>query len=853
MERIITKKQLVGQSTREDNNVTKVARWNAMNQTGDLDYNKYGIKDGIGLVPVSEMFVDNFVLKTIAASYQFLGQSYTKMGSVTKKIYEICEVANLKPVSCKGIATKEIKHVLQKDKLLPYVQDRDLKQEAELKAKGEKITFFWVEFKVACANIPYEQVMTYIRSEHYRSCNLFLKDIDCSIDTAGSFKKSEVVEHMTRNGFRLAGSEESQPRTIVDNDHKVGKNCLTFMETVGTFNIRAKFYNKMVQMLECKGVRCSPGQHWKDWVQQSDTRLARARDAARERGLTRAEVTIYCCEGIPELDQPTKVPTDDQISDILSGLLTYIPDHMVYSTPYVDTWKAYCEVMLHSLIIVDKDRNLALLVYTYNEVSRLVSGTFVRDWENNSHWCMSRLTLGEKLPIDIIDISENVENSTFTLKGNRYFKTAKMGEDRALTTRLVKSYAIFSHYCTDPKLDMNSKKKHNEELLQKAGLVPNDACHPVLAWNKANGASKSEVDLIHMGDSDVRVTDMVEIENVNQKKLNQEAYLERIRKTMKELQEKARQRYEKHTKLCLIKRLLSEPKERPCKIPLGTYDVVAIKQCPVRSILVLYMFGCHKSCFPTADVAQKITDTLDSLGPEQKVSLQHKGFDFLTFLDKPMAKLTFEKHTYTQTKHVVVHCSITFSPEIEMDIKNDCVEPTNIPETHIQHDDDAEQLPNLNQLEVGEYRNLPNLAVLPRDSIHTVISKCHLLHRNKQKLVVKLEDGNVYQAGRYLEQNEVLLSKDCKLKIGKIRTDVSSRNRYVLCTVAKKDDWAKLLTFEELPTLSMEEGREEIRVKDVATVEHKGKKRKLIRTDEDVIYRLKRTKFADTVIPNTMI
>ena len=58
----------------------------------------------------------------------------------------------------------------------------------------------------------------------------------------------------------------------------------------------------MVQMLECKGVRESIGQHWKDWVSQEGTRLAKARDAADSRGPTRAEVTFFCQNRIPNVE-----------------------------------------------------------------------------------------------------------------------------------------------------------------------------------------------------------------------------------------------------------------------------------------------------------------------------------------------------------------------------------------------------------------------------------------------------------------------------------------------------------------------------------------------------------------------
>ena len=53
--------------------------------------------------------------------------------------------------------------------------------------------------------------------------------------------------------------------------------------------LNKKIYNKFVQMLECKSVRNSVGCHWKDWVCQTGTRLANARDKAKTRGLTRAE------------------------------------------------------------------------------------------------------------------------------------------------------------------------------------------------------------------------------------------------------------------------------------------------------------------------------------------------------------------------------------------------------------------------------------------------------------------------------------------------------------------------------------------------------------------------------------
>ena len=52
-------------------------------------------------------------------------------------------------------------------------------------------------------------------------------------------------------------------------------------------------------MLESRSVRETVGQQWKDWVCQKDTRLANARDLAKGRGLTRAEVTFYSRDTVP--------------------------------------------------------------------------------------------------------------------------------------------------------------------------------------------------------------------------------------------------------------------------------------------------------------------------------------------------------------------------------------------------------------------------------------------------------------------------------------------------------------------------------------------------------------------------
>ena len=158
------------------------------------------------------------------------------------------------------------------------------------------------------------------------------------MDYSGSFDKDEVIHHLTTiKGLRMQGCATDADRTILDNTDQVGNNCLTYMETVQGVTTRCKSYNKMVQMLESKSVRETVGQHWKDWVCQKNTRLAKAQDLAKDRGLTRAEVTFYCADN---------VPSDSLMEDTLKRITQYVSPSLVYSTPFAETWRAYLHAML---------------------------------------------------------------------------------------------------------------------------------------------------------------------------------------------------------------------------------------------------------------------------------------------------------------------------------------------------------------------------------------------------------------------------------------------------------------------------------------------------------------------------
>ena len=260
--------ELVGFTKSKTAVVESLIRSNAINCTGNTNYNTDGVKDGIGFQQVTEKFVDSFLLRVLVPDYNIKEGKNIFIGSQNKTIRELLNAHGLEKCKVKAVAFTKLKDVPYTEMLnrMPF---RNMEKLAG--------SYYFQEYKIACPNVEYTIVMGFIRNASYNTIGMFLKDIDITIDYAGSFNKYEVIEHLTCNeGFREEGVYEDADRVIVNNDAMVGKNCLTFMESIDGFTTRQKIYNKMVQMLECKSVRSTVGCHWKDWVCQKDTRLANA-------------------------------------------------------------------------------------------------------------------------------------------------------------------------------------------------------------------------------------------------------------------------------------------------------------------------------------------------------------------------------------------------------------------------------------------------------------------------------------------------------------------------------------------------------------------------------------------------
>tara|TARA_B110000902_G_scaffold262643_1_gene339923 strand:- start:280 stop:3522 length:3243 start_codon:yes stop_codon:yes gene_type:complete len=417
----------------------RIAKTNIANETGDLDWNAGAEPLGSHFEPIDCFengkvgFCDNFVLMCIVPDYQITivedpekpkkdnrSQKYTQLGSRCIKIRSILDdhgIAYTDVGPARLYDTSKVRQTMPNHadavrlpKTINATTVPDLDSTKKVK------TWFKQLIIIHTPNNDMQAVNDLIRSGEFARWGLYLNDFDVTIDLKGSFNKEELIQHMLKqHGWgmeKTVNKKFFKDKTILNNTHKVGKNCLTWMVSVPmdghTFNVRLKFYLKLVQEFEKQKVRSECGHHIDDWIEMGDTRLARARDASESTGLTRCEATIYFNDASKPIDNAhlflPAAATD--VEKVCLGAVSHAPPELLKRTPHHLMVKNWSSNLKHTLIVADTWYNSALIVYAKNEVTDTIAGTHVANWSRRSRYILQRLTLAEH-PVDLILVSRS--------------------------------------------------------------------------------------------------------------------------------------------------------------------------------------------------------------------------------------------------------------------------------------------------------------------------------------------------------------------------------------------------------------------------------------------------------------
>ena len=527
----------------------------------------------------------------------------------------------------------------------------------------------------------------------------------------------------------------------------------------------------------------------------------------------------------------------------LKRIIQYVDASVVYTTPYACVWNAYCDSLVHSLVVVDRTQDTALIVYSYNELTQNISGQYISKWSEREMWSLANLTLNGNLPIDLIDVLRVSKtgrgNERLQLSGARYFKLMSDGTNN-FTTRLVSHNGVFTSF--------NGTERSNADLVKKAGLQAHVNCSPYLAHVKANLQSKvrAEFKMAQELNIVVPIKQTYNNENslkdaarqINEDRLQIEMELEEKRKQLKALE-----MYTEH---------YSNYEVLPLRdLKQGTYSIMALKKITTRYgdkfILIVEIDESSKVCYSNKYLEERIREHLRD---ETLAYITDPKRGFIVLYNKPLATLTIKGWGWTEQRHVIVYCSLSWTSTS----KNDSL--IKHTENTLQDIKNAEE--KLNKVTTYSVESLPaipirvpykalnNLAELPIGSVHDVSGIGYAKHYGKDKLVVQLDNGVSYQAGEFLETCKDSLVNGCKIIIEKCRVD-SSKRKYVLCKIVEKDDWSGYVDYKSVPMLSSK--NKDAKVLDVKTVTHNSQKRKLVLLEDGNVYEIKKSKLEDHVSP----
>ena len=243
--------------------------------------------------------------------------------------------------------------------------------------------------------------------------NIFINDIDFTQDFSGLINKEEVITWLLFNrDFRMQGSYDLATHTILDNDFKISRNCLTFIKHTNNGDIRYKFYNKFVQSLESPSVKDLVGSHIGDYISNPNDKLKKAIILAKDSGILRHEITFYRHSTREKL-------TKNFIHTHMNYLKELLPNELIYHNSINNQFNLVCDNIVHNICIYNSKFNTALISLFQNSLTGKANGFFLKNVNTTNLSNALRYYTSNK-PIIILLTKIDFENNEVSIQQDSY-------------------------------------------------------------------------------------------------------------------------------------------------------------------------------------------------------------------------------------------------------------------------------------------------------------------------------------------------------------------------------------------------------------------------------------------------
>ena len=245
--------------------------------------------------------------------------------------------------------------------------------------------------------------------------------------------------------------------TILDNDFKISRNCLIFFKHTNNGDIRYKFYNKFVQILESPSVRDLVGNHLGDYISLPNDKLKEAITLAQDTGIIRLEITFYRHSNDDKL-------TKNFIHTHMNYLKELLPSELIYHNSINNQFNLVCNNIVHNICIYNSKFNTALICFFHNSLTGKSNSFFLKNVYTSNLSNALRYYTSNK-PINILLTKFDFENNEISIQQDSYLR---IGEE-------LKTYISNGNSCKC----VNFKDKIPENV----GICPNNTFNFILPNN----------------------------------------------------------------------------------------------------------------------------------------------------------------------------------------------------------------------------------------------------------------------------------------------------------------------------------------------------------------------------------
>ena len=378
---------------------------------GYTDYSVGGTKNQT-IDPLNDLFCDNIIVYTpIENIYLYKSKDNNEREIDIKHI----------PKELLGKTTANVKFVfnqidlpINKNQIKP-TRIKYIDNENYINRSSDYIQMLKIDLDQFQADKVIEIFSNQENIKFFSNNNVFINDIDFTQDFSGLINKEEVIDYLLNDlDFRIQGSNDFATHTILDNDYKISKNCLTFIKHTNNGDIRYKFYNKFIQSLESPSVRDLVGSHIGDYISNPNINLKNAIEKAKDTGLLRLEITFYRYN----TDKPI---TKEFIYTHMNYLKELLPNEIIYHNPINNQFNLVCDNIVHNVCIYNSQYDTALRSLFHNSLTGKTNGFFIKN-VNTTNLSIALRYYSSNKPIILLLTKFDFENNEISIQQDSYLR-----------------------------------------------------------------------------------------------------------------------------------------------------------------------------------------------------------------------------------------------------------------------------------------------------------------------------------------------------------------------------------------------------------------------------------------------